>query len=599
MGLCHTILLIAGLVAAVPHTHAQMPVTSWTAFQRRDGLAHDWVTAVAETPEGAIWFATMGGGISRYDGRSWRTFSEADGLPTQAIGSLYVADDGILWASTQGRLGRDGSQFILRYDGTRWEAIALPEDLAEAGVRQIVGVGEGALCFATANGGILHDDGDSWKAITTDEGLSSNSVVCMLRARDGRGRPGRSRSGPRVGSMSATDPATGAWSPFADRADLPGMSVVAMAQAADGAIWLGTLNGGVARLDKDDWRVFTAEDGLPSGRVHVVSCGADGTVWVGTNAGAARYRPTDGGAEGTWRAFTESDGLPNNFVTSILTSADGSVWVGTVGGAARLNQTGWVHHEEWPGGRDRGGIALAADRDGRLWAATGEGLYRLEGTGWRTVARFERIAGPLVDLVADVSGGVWAATRGRVVRYRDGALERVELPGSGSHGRIRAICPSIRDGVWLGVDDGVLRFDGQAWDKVDLGDVEAVTAVCEVGTSDVLFGLSEGLVRVRDGELTRFGQGDGLPAGPVTAIAANTKGELWVSTLTEGVAYSDGTEWRAVPAGGETMFNRVVRFLPDRDGSMWLASPLDGAIHTDGLAWVRYTLRSGLPGSQV
>jgi Two component regulator propeller len=48
---------------------------------------------------------------------------------------------------------------------------------------------------------------------------------------------------------------------------LPSDEVFALAPGADGALWIGTFGGGLARLDKDGgWRTYTTantKDGLP------------------------------------------------------------------------------------------------------------------------------------------------------------------------------------------------------------------------------------------------------------------------------------------------------------------------------------------------
>ena len=110
--------------------------------------------------------------------------------------------------------------------------------------------------------------------------------------------------------------------------------------------------------------------------------------------------------------------------------------------------------------------------------------------------------------------------------------------------------------------------------------------------------MRDGVIGMTGGRAIRYGASDGLPEGAVIGINADVHGEPWVSTL-GGVAHLADSMWVRVPESGETMFNRVLRLHGASDGSMWLASPLDGAIHTDGRMWTRYTLRHGLPGSQV
>ena len=218
-------------------------VYTWTAFRAEDGLGHNIVTSVVETPDNVLWFATRGGGIARYDGRDWRVFTVKDGLPGNAFGSLYVAVDGVLWAT--GAIGHSGGRQIAKFQDHKWEAVDLPEHLAKAGVGQVVGVGNGGLCFATSGDGILHYDGAEWKTITEREGLDSNHISCMLRSKDGtvwaayggrrRNNGGKRRQMPgrlagSASGVSRFDPVDKKWVRFSEFDDQAGENIMSMAE---------------------------------------------------------------------------------------------------------------------------------------------------------------------------------------------------------------------------------------------------------------------------------------------------------------------------------------------------------------------------------
>src|SRR2546426_1185637 len=59
---------------------ARPGICEWQRFNIADGLAGDNVYAILEDRAGNLWFSTLSGGVSRYDGASWRTFTTADGL---------------------------------------------------------------------------------------------------------------------------------------------------------------------------------------------------------------------------------------------------------------------------------------------------------------------------------------------------------------------------------------------------------------------------------------------------------------------------------------------------------------------------------------
>lgn len=140
----------------------------WTSFRQEDGLAHNVVTAVVQTPDGAMWFATLGG-VSRYDGRSWEKFGVEDGLPGNAVQDLVAAPDGALWAAVGRRFDRQARQGMAYFSGERWIGIDTPEEFrGRGGLRQILGLDSGRACLVTDEGRLLRFDGGQLYVVTLD-----------------------------------------------------------------------------------------------------------------------------------------------------------------------------------------------------------------------------------------------------------------------------------------------------------------------------------------------------------------------------------------------------------------------------------------------
>ena len=86
----------------------------WTPMSEWPGRAP--ARAFAETPDGALWVGTNGGGVVRcLDGRC-RAITTREGLSADIIRSLYVDGDGWLWIGTEGR-------GLARLDPRRWPAV--------------------------------------------------------------------------------------------------------------------------------------------------------------------------------------------------------------------------------------------------------------------------------------------------------------------------------------------------------------------------------------------------------------------------------------------------------------------------------------------
>jgi signal transduction histidine kinase/streptogramin lyase len=159
-----------------------------------------------------------------------------------------------------------------------------------------------------------------------------------------------------------------------------------------------------AASDPPSVRRFGVEDGLSHNAVHALAQDADGFLWLGTQDGLDRFdgvefRHVDHVAAG-------ADDSP--FVVALAVGADDRLWVGTRRGLGVLS----------PGARAPAAIALGANTGPRhivalevdgdtLWIGTERGLFRLDGAG-RAAAPVAGAADLAVRAMTPAQdGGMW------------------------------------------------------------------------------------------------------------------------------------------------------------------------------------------------
>ncbi|HEY6484519.1 MAG TPA: diguanylate cyclase [Steroidobacteraceae bacterium] len=261
--------------------------------------------------------------------------------------------------------------------------------------------------------------------------------------------------------------------------ELPNSAVpTALAQDAEGYLWIGTQNG-LARWDGYHFRVFHAHAGergaLPDNFIQTVHCDARGTLWVGTvSGGLARYdREHD-------RFITYPAGpvgLSHVSVRAIADDGGGGVWVATEGGldhvlpdASRIEHVRHLDSDpaSLPDDSVRG---LYRDRRGSVWIGTAGGLVRMEADT-RHLVRIELPAGagklPVAATFLEDSGGrMWIGTvrdgayliespadAARPVQESDAARSNLRNEG------ISAILEPHPGTIWIGtVGQGLLTLD--------------------------------------------------------------------------------------------------------------------------------------------
>jgi ligand-binding sensor domain-containing protein/signal transduction histidine kinase len=147
---------------------------------------------------------------------------------------------------------------------------------------------------------------------------------------------------------------------------------------------------------------------------------------------------------------------------------------------------------------------------------------------------------------------------------------------------VRALAQTSDGYLWVGNDDGVVRFDGVRF--VSFGLREGLNS----GPVQTLFGDSAGALWIgtAGGGLTcwkgekfaNYTVRDGLPADSITALAEDNEGRLWVGTEAGLVTWRNGREL-PLPDAGAFKGKTITTLFKDRDGTMWLGATGAGIFH--------------------
>jgi len=139
------------------------------------------------------------------------------------------------------------------------------------------------------------------------------------------------------------DPQTESLGPFEDAQgrwdSLDGKISYLHQGRTEGWIWVGTLDNGLVKIQKDSGRIAHYHSGkdspLPFAHNQVNAIMEDGQqrLWVGTGAGLhCLDLRTD-----SLRIYTAEEGLPNDFINGILPEGDSCLWISTDNGLSRFS----------------------------------------------------------------------------------------------------------------------------------------------------------------------------------------------------------------------------------------------------------------------
>jgi PAS domain S-box-containing protein len=482
----------------------------WTTA---NGLPQDSIRGIAQTTDGYLWIATMGG-LARFDGVSFTAFNSGNtpALGPNEITAVEADPGGGLWIGTN-------SAGVLRFQNGRFTQVAAVSDLPGDSVRVLKLDSRGVLWIGGDGGLSKYDHG---KLSTVFRGRAELNVHCELEY-----PAGTLWFGTNSGLKKFEN---GSFTTYTTRDGLAADSVWALAGGLDGELWIGTRPGGLSVLRHGVFHTYTARDGLTSNAVIALVRDRDANLWIGTEGGGLNRL-----AGGKFASAPDPAGLSNKVIRCLYEDQEGSLWLGTAGGGlSRLKDYPFTERstrEDLPSNMVR---TIFQDNWGDVWLGTGNGIARITAQG--RVLHYSTRDGLTSDLI-------WP-----VVRARNGDL-------------------------WAGSEEGVLHYFRQAdfahpaarrtW-KLE----GAIRMILEQSDGSIWVGTVAQLVRFQDGRRTVVGPDEGLADSAPTAIAQRAGGGLWVATRKGIQEFRDG-RFQPVLGRAQGLVGTPVSLLEDSDHNLW------------------------------
>ena len=350
---------------------------------------------------------------------------------------------------------------------------------------------------------------------------------------------------------------------------LPQNKIQVISQTADGFLWIGTA-GGLVRFDGVHFVVFDRAN-TPAFRddsILSLMPGRDGELWIGTEGGGLVRLE-----RGVFTTFGQEQGITNRFVRTLLWDRSGTLWVGTDRGFFRKNGLRFDRLDNREGVPIFAARCLAEDRNGQIWLGTSVGVYRVENGSPRPAgSAFAALGISILAIQPDRDGSMWFGG--------DSGLWHVErgLPVLVNRVAVRALRIDSAGSLWAGTaGHGLIRQQGGK--PGDLPD-NSVGAVFEDRESNLWVGTDDGLVRFTRGALTTFTTRDGLADDNVATVYEDRAGTLWIATAAGEIYRREGN--RLVRFGAPGL--NAVSIYMERGGAYWFGTMVDGALRrsTDG-----------------
>lgn len=526
---------------------------TWTT---RQGIPHNTINAIAQTPDGYLWFATWEG-IARFNGHRFRLFERGPvtGLPDAGVLSLSVDDRGRLLAA-----GARGGLSLT--DGRQWHPLSkAPTMITHALIDErrqlwIATQGAGVICRSLDEAGAtmaqetLLPDASAHQVLLDEEGAWAATSEGLLRVPlEGEPHLVGTQELPAAPALSLLVDSHGRLlvgteqglyvrdHPGAEfrllHEDLGTQAVSVLLEDNGGALWIGTVSSGLYRLNDNGVEHLDTDAGLPNNRVVSLYQDIEHSLWVGTNGGLFRLRSAP------FVTTTREEGLAGNYVRAVMPHSDGSLWVGTSEGVSRIEgeSVKTVYDADRPLAHSILSLAELPDGDVLIGTHSHGVMHWRDG---EIVARHDRAGGlPSNDiryLLTDRRGRIWVATASGLARIGDEGM-RDYLPEDGLPGDfVIALEEDSRGEIWVGTGFGLARLQDDRFEPISLYHLDEAMYVYGIHEDRERYMLwlatDRGLIRYdpRTGESDLIGRSAGMPVDKLFHVVDDRHGAFWLTS---------------------------------------------------------------------
>lgn len=468
-----------------------------------DGLAHAHVTDICQDKQGNIWFATQGGGVSKFNGINFKNYTVRDGLASNYLRKVAVDNNNNIWFATAEGLSVLKNNKIYNH-------------LETDSMRNLQLSGSINTLFADSNNNIWFATGVNGIARLSESGIlevfnNSNGFVN-------------------------------------DR-------VIDIAQDVYGQVWFVTILNGLYRYGSDR---FEHVIGVEDVKGYILSADVSGdSLLIGTNNGTFIAKVESNGS----LIIDQIELLNNVFVKSIV-SREEEKWAITANGLMMLKDQNRTILSAENGFTDGTVLSGFRDREGNMWFGTnGDGVFRYTDASFTKLSN--KNLSDVRSITKDNEGNLLMTTFGNGVIKYDGKHMFEFMPKQESvNSYVTASVIDKNGNLWLGTrNEGVTKFTNEKVInyKVENGLVNnsVRSLFCDIN-NNIWIITTNGLSKFSNDSIDNFTTSNGLLNSVVWNVIEDENQLLFVTR--NGINSYDNNGLGVLDSN-EVIFNKRVNYI--------------------------------------
>ena len=402
----------------------------------------------------------------------------------------------------------------------------------------------------------------SW---TQEEGSALPPVNALAQTADGYLWLGTDKGLLRFDGMRFTE-----WSPVAGPA-LTNLNIGLLRPASAGGLWVGT-HSGLYRVDRDRVTQYPVLGKLPCPVITAILEEPSRGLWL-LNGCPAGYTLALLSPDGSMQTFGVRDGLPDQPLRALFHDTKGDLLTVTTGAVCHWSPGNRAVCSKAPG---LNLAAIAEIGNDQLLMADGEKgqIFRFSNAQAVPVGPRIRDATFFRATLYDRDGNIWMGTAGQgLLRIGNGKVDRFTRTEGLSNNTVSALLEDKEGDIWVATARGIDRIRDpklQLYSTLSGLSNDLVNSVYAGHDGAIWIGTGGGLNQLAGEQVTVYSRAEGLASPMVLSSYEDASGKLWVATAT-GLLRRDRDRFGEVSTSSGQHLERVFSIAGDPSGAVWLA----------------------------
>ncbi len=541
---------------------------SFTSFDKLQGLSHSFITSMMEDHQGALWFGTHNGGITKFDGKYFTYINTEDGLASNIVFAMCQMKNLDIWIGAYG-----GGLSI--YNGQGFTNITESNGLISNKIYDIAEDKKGRKWIAT-QGGVLVFNRDHYKDYTlynSKNGFGTDSISSVMVDTKERVWIGTEGSGlyymenDKIFKYGIND----------ER--LANALITKIDQGSDGVIWVSTYGQGLIQINENDYINWTTDDGLPADDLTSVEVSNSGKVWIGSDGGGVFSFSSKKSLPSELLVYTQEHGLTNANIFSVLEDKENTIWVGTQrGGVNKFNGNKFTHFQNFST-TAQFIYTINEDKNHYWLGSSGSGLYMIDKLSGSMNNLSSSNGFPddrILSSLLDRKGNMWLGTREQgIIIVKDQQYKLIDKDKGLTPNGAFSFFQDSKNNIWIGTYDGLSIFNGAeliTLSHFNSKDMSIPFDIQEDNQGRIWVATEEdGVFIIENNEIKQVISKNILNTDVAYALAKDEDGNIWIGTE-KGVMVSNGQSLYTINEELGLTNRYVISLMNDDKNNLWIGT---------------------------